>query len=281
MSVHLLLWNLFVSCMLELQLAKELNQTILTPTISYTDDVSTTSFHTSNNDEYSFYISYRLIIVFECSANQQEHNTALFACPNVSAIKQSMTAFHHTLASTLVLNNELYIAQNATSYQLQLDNNYTLLIHTTLYLNDQNDYLHLLQYINSSECGEAAQDVLDDIDDGMLIVTVDSELLDSGMHEHDDDNSVDEEEWYKRWLDVENYGLFQYIVVSCALFFIMLCICVCSFLCCCRNRDEHDRTFMKNPNRYDSEWPGYDLNVNVPSFSTRSPPHYSRVNYVE
>ena len=108
------------------------------------------------------------------------------------------------------------------------------------------------------------------------IINVQSEIIETGINDDDNDNN---KSWYKAWIDPLNYSIFQWVVVSIILFFLLLCIIGCLWWFCCRNKVKgyEKDSFMNNPHRYDSEFPGAEMQ----SFSTTSHINLNKVNYVE
>ena len=110
-------------------------------------------------------------------------------------------------------------------------------------------------------------DIFPDLSSTMLYTTSVDNNEDAPWYEID--------EWTKNPME---WDMFQYIVAGVILLFLILCICSCSWWCCCRNKgdDGDNLNFMNNPKRYDSEFPGAEMQ----GFSTYE--HKDRgVDYVE
>merc|ERR1719273_2797321 len=96
------------------------------------------------------------------------------------------------------------------------------------------------------------------------------------------DNDDEDAPWYDidQWtVNPLEWEIYQYVVAGVIVFFLILCIGSCSWWCCCRKKgddDENGHNFMTNPQRYDSEFPGAEMQTFAPqNQQTRG------VNYVE
>merc|ERR1719410_818326 len=91
-------------------------------------------------------------------------------------------------------------------------------------------------------------------------------VLDTTNTDNDDSSWFDIDEW----MNPSEWEVFHYVIAGGILFFLIICIGCLSWCCCCRNKendeDEEDRNFMNNPMRYDSEFPGAELQT----FSTHN-----------
>merc|ERR1719273_2728484 len=115
-----------------------------------------------------------------------------------------------------------------------------------------------------------------------VVLETTSEFDFSSTMFHTTINDEDDAPWYDidQWtVNPLEWEIYQYVVAGVIVFFLILCIGSCSWWCCCRKKgddDENGHNFMTNPQRYDSEFPGAEMQTFAPqNQQTRG------VNYVE
>lgn len=101
--------------------------------------------------------------------------------------------------------------------------------------------------------------------DGFNAENVESHIVDSGMSADDDGEDIpcDDIDSFDAAVLCASHplemSLIQWAVVGGALLLICCFLTVCGWCCCCRRRE--DTHFMNNPGRYDSEFPGAEIQL--------------------
>eukprot|EP01084_Bolivina_argentea_P209863 357395_1 len=149
----------------------------------------------------------------------------------------------------------------------------------------QNSFINLLKNLHelsmltkvidydSPEITDQNDDDLESDTTDLNVISIKTTIKQSG----EDIDHKGGKKMFDQWLDPSVYTVFQWVIVSLIFFFLILCIGGCWWWCCCRTNAKDDSNFMNNPHRYDSEFPGQELQ----SFSPQVAYVQGRVNYVE
>eukprot|EP01084_Bolivina_argentea_P314376 544519_1 len=205
-------------------------------------------FHTTG---MSFFIEFNVLIVYECDVVE------LNACPDLSTIGDTFDDILYNAQEIFSLNEMI---RHDTTQITHNENNATLRIHSVIRTNDINDFKALQTHLNSGEFDTLLTDDLSRMDDRMQV----SHITVTITHTEGDENEDDETQtkWYESWLDPMDYKVYQYATVGAILLFLLIGIIA---LCCCIHKKKGDEeehrgiAFMKNPQRYDSEFPGHEM----------------------
>ena len=120
-------------------------------------------------------------------------------------------------------------------------------------------------------CGEIKGEL--DTINGFDAQNVDSFIVDSGQY--DDENDNDEEDIPCDDIDsldavtlcLSNpmeITVIQWIVIGGTIFLLCCCCSICGWCLCCRRKEDKEfggMRFMNNPSRYDSEFPGAEMQL--------------------
>merc|ERR1711971_510035 len=151
---------------------------------------------------------------------------------------------------------------------------------STVFTPSEQHFNALLSFLESDNFTLSVQEEFSAID-GIVIESVDAMVLDNGLDNGDSgdgegDDDSDDSEWYEfDWSDPLSYAVLQYVVCGLALFVLLFCCGIALWCVCCKNAKEESNpkgggSFMNNPHRYDSEFPGAEMQNFQPAGKTTS-----------